>query len=254
MQGTVTWSKDGGTPQPLKLLTRLPEGARVQVAKGGSATLSFARGGGRWVLKPGLATVQPTGVQGSAARSNSTRPDAVAVLPREVNVDRMAGKVRGTVDFVNDAGFLEDRPVLGWRTSETEIAELELVVTRPKPSGAEDRVFKEVLPGAAREQALPALPPGCYHARIEVSLQQGARGRTAEMDIEVLDPAVAAEFAGLEAAADDVPSRAALMAWAWELGLFSKVAALAEAILRDRPGNPVVEDHRARVAAWRKES
>lgn len=253
MQGTVTWSKDGGKPQPLKLLTRLPEGARVQVSKGGSATLSFARGGGRWVLKPGVGTVEAGGVKGPATR-NSTRPDAVAVLPREVNVDRMAGKVRGTVNFVSDAGFLEDRPVLAWRTSAREIAELELVVTRPKPSGAEDRVFKEVLPGTAREQALPALPPGCYHARIEVSLQQGARGRTAEMDFEVLDPAVAAEFTRLDAAADDVPSRAALMAWAWELGLFSKVTALAEAILRDRPGNPVVEDHRARVAAWRKES
>lgn len=252
MQGTARWSVPGGKWQPLRLLTRLPVGARVEVSARSTAVLSSVRGGARTALGPGAkVVVESNGVKGTGAASTSPRPGVVAVLPSEVNLDRMAGKVRGDVELTNDPAFMGAPVVSWWVPSSARIAELEVVVTRPKPSGAEDRVFKQVVTGTS--VTLPALTPGVYQVRVEASRSTGARGDTAEMALTVLDPAACAEIQALQAS-DDVVSQATLLARAWDLGLYSVADEAARRLTVLRAQDPVAWRQRARVAAWRKKA
>lgn len=253
LQGQARFRAASGW-KDLEFLARLSVGSVVEVRKG-RLVLSFTRGGGRVeVTAPARVTVEASGVRpaaGSAGHVKAGRPmpKGVAVLPSDVDFDRMAGKVRGVVQVTGDAGARPERPVLRWTHSpQREYAEYEVVVSRMDPSGAERRVVKQVVPGSARALALPPLEPGIYLARVTASAVPGAAGDVSpDFRMEVLPPARCAELGRVEAAwaaekaagGTDASMLVLLVREYVNLGIYGDAREAAAELEALRPGNPL---------------
>ena len=236
--------------QDLKFLARLAPGSRVEVLQG-RLVLSFLQGGARTeLLAPARVTLLASGVRpdaGSASRVQAGRPvpKGVSVLPAEVDFNRMAGKVRGIVTLVGDPGARPGQARLRW-TTPGPYAEFEVEVLRAGPEGAGERVLRQVVPGTDRELALPALPAGCYEARVTGSAVPGGAGvESAPFGLTVLGPEACEGLARMEAAWEaerggpgrDV-SLLTLLLWDYlSLGLDADARRAAAELETLRPGN-----------------